>query len=367
MTAVAKKRTKRAKVAEPEPVAETDAVATESEDQTQQDPSETPLAESAEDDDSPLLEGGELDPERAAMLKEAEELRAQVKALELRLSRVNEMDLAIIDAELRVADLQMRISEVDAERKELKESLKQAVAELRSCVNRRRTGQRELFKPDDFRETPVEPTQEAAPADPIDENATAPLTTLLAKEMKKVVGPDEFKAAKDRGEPIGMTEKQLEVLEAQGWKTIGDIEKAMRENAWWHQELKGFGPDKIDRLTITLAAFRRVFPMPAATDSVGEVVDAEYQVTPDSDPEAPEGDATPQAWEQAIEDLESLLSDANDLTYNGPGESIEFAESVTQQATEMLGWVREHQHVTEEQQTAIGNWRGGIDKWKAGG
>ena len=47
---------------------------------------------------------------------------------------------------------------------------------------------------------------------------SADIRMLLGKEIKKIVGPEEFQAAKDRGEPIGRTEKQVEGLEGHARK-----------------------------------------------------------------------------------------------------------------------------------------------------
>ena len=277
---------------------------------------------------------------------------------------------AIIDAGIEVDRLERYIGDLDADRKEAKEDLKKAVATLRACVIRRKTGQKELFTPQDLAQTTA-PVVAAV----VDEGAGADIRMLLGKEIKKIVGPEEFQAAKDRGEPIGMTEKQVEVLEDQGWTTIGTLEKAMRENAWWHKELKGFGPDKIDRLTITLAAFRRAHPMPSETTVTVTVGDAsvtttpeglrdlaETVPTPDAGAEAAETIAVPE-WQQSADRIRALLQSANALLNHGPGDCIEFMESVTTQATDMLAWITEHEHVTEEQSVAITNWAEGIAKW----
>lgn len=321
-------------------------------------------------DNGPLVGGAEHDPERAKLTREAAELRAEIETLKLRLSKVDELDMAIIDAGIEVDRLERYIGDLDADRKEAKEDLKKAVATLRACVIRRKTGQKELFTPQDLAQTTA-PVVAAV----IDEGASADIRMLLGKEIKKIVGPEEFQAAKDRGEPIGMTEKQVEVLEAQGWTTIGQLEKALRENAWWHKELKGFGPDKIDRLTITLAAFRRAHPMPSETTVTVTVGDssvtttpeglrdlAETVPTPDAGAEVTESIAVPE-WQQAAERIRAMLESANALMNHGPGDCIEFMESVTTQASDMLAWITEHEHVTEEQSVAITNWAEGIAKW----
>lgn len=105
--------------------------------------------------------------------------------------------------------------------------------------------------------TPSEPTSTGT-----DEGSLSPITVLLSKEIKKIVGKDAFDAAKGTDDPIGLTEKSLDVVIGAGWDTIGKLESAMRENSWWFKELDGFGEKKINLLTSTLRAFRSVHPHP---------------------------------------------------------------------------------------------------------
>lgn len=319
-------------------------------------------------DDGPLIEGGESDPERAKLQREAEELRKEVETLKLKLSKVDELDMAIIDAGIEVDELEAAIRALDKDRKALKDDLKSAVATLRACVIRRKSGQKELFTEAQKGGAPIGETPVLR-----DLGAEASITVLLAKEMKKIVGKEEFQAAKDRGEPIGMTEKQIEILEGLGWSTIGKMEKGITDNEWWHRDIKGFGPDKIDRLTITLAAFRRKHPIPTADNAVepNEPIPA-MDTAADTDPqvasEAAETLATDGAdaepHQKAIAKLGSLIEQATALTNDGPDESYVFAESVRDQATDMRKWIADNSHVTPEQETAIANWEEGIAKWQ---
>lgn len=95
-----------------------------------------------------------------------------------------------------------------------------------------------------------------------------------------------------------VTPKVCELLQQSKFeiKTIGDLERTIRENEWWHRDCSGIGPKGIDKIVEALAAFRRQHPMPSPDDpqpaEQGEVVDAEFEVTndtqPDSDGDAPE-------------------------------------------------------------------------------
>lgn len=62
----------------------------------------------------------------------------------------------------------------------------------------------------------------------------------------------------------GLTEKQCEMLVASKLeiKTVGDLEKAMRENEWWHRDVAGLGEKKIDKVTEALCEFRLAYPVP---------------------------------------------------------------------------------------------------------
>ncbi len=88
-----------------------------------------------------------------------------------------------------------------------------------------------------------------------------PISELGNKRLKEIVGADVFSQAKESGDPIGLSDKQLESLESHDWATIGDLEKTMREDSWWHKKVAK-NPDAqiIQRVTSTLLAFRKVHP-----------------------------------------------------------------------------------------------------------
>jgi hypothetical protein len=87
----------------------------------------------------------------------------------------------------------------------------------------------------------------------------SPIECLLTKEIKTEFGADVIAAAKDREEPIGMTEKQLEKLHECDIRTIGKLEKCLRENRHWAEEL-GLGEKTAARLIETLRVWRGKFP-----------------------------------------------------------------------------------------------------------
>ena len=87
----------------------------------------------------------------------------------------------------------------------------------------------------------------------------SPIEVLLAKEIKAEFGAELVQQAKDRDEPIGMTPKQLEKLYESDVRTVGKLEKTMRENRHWSEEL-GLGEKTAARLVETLRVWRTRYP-----------------------------------------------------------------------------------------------------------
>lgn len=89
---------------------------------------------------------------------------------------------------------------------------------------------------------------------------------------KASVVPNDVGAAEPLSRLIGygMTAKKMDAVALAVGPTIGHLEKAMRENEWWHRDIKGLGQDWIDRLIESLARFRRDNPVPSEEDAVEE-------------------------------------------------------------------------------------------------
>jgi len=64
-------------------------------------------------------------------------------------------------------------------------------------------------------------------------------------------------------------------------------------------------------------------------------------------------------WEQAVDDLDSIIGDCEEIPPAGEG----FANDVTESAESMRAWITEHEHVTSKQEKVIENWRNGVDRW----
>jgi hypothetical protein len=99
----------------------------------------------------------------------------------------------------------------------------------------------------------------------------------------------------------GMTEKQIATLlqsqlAAEGpFKTIADLEAAIRKDEWWHKKIKGFGESKRDALLDAIVAYRAKFPVPSEEDDepepteeqpAADAVSADGEQTAPADPVA---------------------------------------------------------------------------------
>lgn len=84
----------------------------------------------------------------------------------------------------------------------------------------------------------------ASTSAPVDEGAAQPIE-ILQREFS-------------------LTERTVELIkEAKfGIKTVGDLERTIRENEWWSREIKGLGPTGINKVVDALVEFRKTFPWP---------------------------------------------------------------------------------------------------------
>jgi len=202
--------------------------------------------------------------------------------LQVKFSRQAEHLQEIEEANSKVKDLNSLVVECEAEVKAAKGRLSEAQSErdaavrvLSQIIDDSKSGQGKLFPPTEIAAakgtittlpgseviTVTTTLGESAPAQPTEE-PIIPLSVLSAKEIKKLVGVDAFNAAKDSIEgPIGLSEKQLEKLEAVCESdTLQGLEKWIAADAWWHQKISGFGEAAVSKVTSTIMAYRRVHP-----------------------------------------------------------------------------------------------------------
>lgn len=100
---------------------------------------------------------------------------------------------------------------------------------------------------------PKEAASAAAAQPPVDEGAARTINVLTEFELE---------------DGARVTPKVCELLQNSKFeiKTIGDLERTIRENEWWHRDIEGVGPKGIDKIVEALAAFRAKNPMPSAED-----------------------------------------------------------------------------------------------------
>lgn len=114
---------------------------------------------------------------------------------------------------------------------------------------------------------------------------------------------------------FGMTKKKCESIAAQVGPTIGHLEEAMRNNEWWHRDLKGFGEEWVTRLQDAHLSFRRQHPMPTEEDIERAAEVAAYKAGCEAELQADEISSNPYepgsrlhaAWEHGY--LETMESD----------------------------------------------------------
>lgn len=176
------------------------------------------------------------------------------KALK-RLGLINEARDVLRDFQLEVASAE--------------QAKKEAVADLNAAIGRRDKAVIELERIiDDDRNGQGRLPFNAAPASPapvVDPGEAAPASVLNTASILALVGQDEWEAAKNREEPIGMTPSHMDKLEASEIRTIGQLEKLMREDRYWRQTIK-LGEKGEQRLIETLRVWRAKNPVPEAAD-----------------------------------------------------------------------------------------------------
>ena len=175
----------------------------------------------------------------------------------------------------RLEDAESDTKAAKAREKECLEDLHQAEKELSRVIADSKSGQQKLPFEDpssesktasasDGGETASESANSESSAGSEIDVSTTPISELGAKSIKKLIGADQFNAAKDSDEPVGLTDKQLEKLESADIATIGDLEKVMKEDSWWWKSI-GLANDGhaqiVQRVISTLLAFRSVNPV----------------------------------------------------------------------------------------------------------
>jgi hypothetical protein len=70
-------------------------------------------------------------------------------------------------------------------------------------------------------------------------------------------------------------------------------------------------------------------------------------------------DADDNGWQQAVEDLDAVLSMCDDVPERGE----DFADSVRDGAIDMQEWIKKEKYVSADQRRSIENWKDGLMRW----
>lgn len=94
-----------------------------------------------------------------------------------------------------------------------------------------------------------------------------PLLDATAKAMR------EDKGAKQPIEELGLPKGILKNLKGAELKTVGDLEKLIRENEWWHTDIDGVGPAGVEKIIDALFEHRKTYPVPCEDDEPEDEAD----------------------------------------------------------------------------------------------
>lgn len=146
--------------------------------------------------------------------------------------------------------------------KAAEEKKKAAASEFKIAETRYRSAVNDLVKLS--RGQKVVPSTEGRLGEPqLDSDAGKwPLSQLGQKEIKAVVGDEEFEAAKKRDEPLGLTPAQIQKFADVKLVTIADLEARMVElpKEWFFPVSNTIDSKVAQRVIATIGAVRRKHP-----------------------------------------------------------------------------------------------------------
>ena len=202
-----------------------------------------------------------------------ESLQRQIDDLRQQLQLRSGINQDIAECSQRVESLAAKVmsaeSEVESAKGELKsakEKYEVAVRELRELVRDQAAGQQRLPFDSPAATPASEAPSDSGPEQPtpqIDEHADDSITFLSQKSMREILGVDEFNRLKDVEQPVGMTDRELDLLAEADATTIGALDKMMWVDSRWFDKMgRGWGEVKTNKLINSLFAFRQNFPQP---------------------------------------------------------------------------------------------------------
>lgn len=139
----------------------------------------------------------------------------------------------VIKANSKLHRFQQKVASAEADVEHAKGVLKKAIGDRDSAVI-------DLQKVIEGQQT-LPGMEDAGESDPGDSGEiqsnpdTSPISDLGTKQLSSLLGADVMESSKNRDEPLGLTNQQLEKFESAGIATIADLEKVMRDKPhdWW--------------------------------------------------------------------------------------------------------------------------------------
>jgi hypothetical protein len=323
-------------------------------------PKRTPAPKPAATSPAPSsLEDPADDQERQDLLPQIAALQAERDRYKAQADEASAVKALLTRAQATVATRRAEFDELDAQRKAAKLAVEKAIAEELELITLWTTGQQLLPYPGN----PQLHTQ-PAPSQTEDLAAKHPIGSLGEKAIRALIGKDECQRLREIGEPVGLSEKQLETLQSYGIETIGALEERMRSSELWHRDLRGFGEERINRLINTLRVYRAKFPQPAPPDPAPTGDQPGSATTPDESHqlEAPIEPAVPATapWEQGLFQLREILAEAESLRGSLFDEALGEVDTLIGEAMTILQEIQTTQAMTPEQDAFITRFSGVI-------
>lgn len=98
---------------------------------------------------------------------------------------------------------------------------------------------------------------------------TSPISDLGTKQLSALLGDDIMESSKNRDEPLGLTNQQLEKFESAGIATIADLEEVMRTKPhdWWSFLAKKADAAVVQRVLNSWREYRMKCPVAESGES----------------------------------------------------------------------------------------------------
>lgn len=248
-----------------------------------------------------------------------QEQAEDVEQLRQRLDALNRRDRRIAELEFEVAEAEDEWTQRKESAKIAKHHFEECVRALRAAIRNRNDPQQEL----PFGDDPASGGEGEPDTVPFDEGAKQDIAEL------------------------GLTENQAEKLREAEIDTVGDLERAMRENAHWWQDISGIGEAAVDKISDRLMEFRKQYPVP----SVESAHDGESRSE-----QEPTDVPTP---DDALTFCDELMERAKRL----PDRAIEEDFNPVSTIGGIQDTILETDHVTEDQWRALQNIAEGVAGW----